>query len=103
MRWTALRLHRGACRPRGGKSAFYGRARPLPAAGWAVIRQRKGLARLSRERIRAELLKLLRARRAVEVCAEFCADGLLHPLIGLAPNPARLRRVVALSEGPPHD
>jgi poly(A) polymerase len=84
-------------------SADFGEG-PLDSAGRsAAIRQRKGLARLSRERIRAELLKLLRARRAAEVCAEFCADGLLHPLIGLAPNPARLRRAVALSEGPPHD
>ena len=84
-------------------SADFGEG-PLDSAGRsAAIRQRKGLARLSRERIRAELLKLLRARRAVEVCAEFCADGLLHPLIGLAPNPARLRRAVAISEGPPHE
>lgn len=65
----------------------------------AAINEREGLARLSRERIRAELLKLLGARRAVEVCADICADGLLHPLIALAPNPARLRRLVALTDG----
>jgi poly(A) polymerase len=70
---------------------------PLDSAGRsAAIRQRDGLARLSRERIRAELLKLFSARRAAEVCAEICADGLLHPLLALAPNPARLRRAVAI-------
>jgi poly(A) polymerase len=84
-------------------SADFGEG-PLDCAGRsAAIREREGLARLSRERIRAELLKLLRARRAVDVCAEICADGLLHPLLGLAPNPARLRRVVAISEGVPRD
>jgi poly(A) polymerase len=84
-------------------SADFGEG-PLDCAGRsAAITHRDGLARLSRERIRAELLKLLRARRAVEVCAEICADGLLHPLTGLAPNPARLARLVALSEGVPPD
>lgn len=84
-------------------SADFGEG-PLDVAGRsASIRQKDGLARLSRERIRAELLKLLRARGAVDVCAEICADGLLHPLIGLAPNPARLRRAVALGEGSPLD
>ncbi len=65
----------------------------------AALRQREGLASLSRERIHAELLKLLCARRAADVCAEICADGLLHPLLALAPNPARLRRVVAIGDG----
>jgi poly(A) polymerase len=75
---------------------------PLDSAGRsAAIRQRDGLARLSRERIHAELLKLLCARRAADVCAEICADGLLHPLVALAPNPARLRRVAAIV--PPQD
>jgi poly(A) polymerase len=82
-------------------SADFGEG-PLDSAGRsAAIRQREGLARLSRERIRAELLKLLCARRAADVCAEICADGLLHPLIASVPNPARLRRVVAIV--PPQD
>ena len=82
-------------------SADFGEG-PLDSAGRsAAIRQRDGLARLSRERIRAELLKLLSARQAARVCADICADGLLHPLLALAPNPARLRRVVAII--PPQD
>ncbi|MGI8570054.1 MAG: CCA tRNA nucleotidyltransferase [Methylocella sp.] len=67
----------------------------------AAIRKRDGLARLSRERIHAELLKLLSARQAATVCTEICADGLLHLLIASVPNPARLRRVVAIV--PPQD
>jgi poly(A) polymerase len=82
-------------------SADFGEG-PLDSAGRsAAIRQRDGLARLSRDRIRAELLKLLSARRAVEVCVDICADGLLHPIVALAPNPARLRRVAAIV--PPKD
>jgi poly(A) polymerase len=82
-------------------SADFGEG-PLDSAGRsAAIRQRDGLAHLSRERIRAELLKLLSARQAARVCAEICADGLLHPLIASVPNPARLRRVVA--NVPPQD
>jgi poly(A) polymerase len=82
-------------------SADFGEG-PLDSAGRsAAIRQRGGLARLSRERIRAELLKLLCARRAADVCAEICADGLLDPLLALAPNPARLRRLAAIV--PPQD
>ncbi len=80
-------------------AADFGEGRLDGAGRSAAINEREGLARLSRERIRAELLKLLGARRAVEVCADICADGLLHPLIALAPNPARLRRLAALAEG----
>ena len=82
-------------------SADFGEG-PLDSAGrLAAIRQRGGLARLSRERTRAELLKLLSARQAAEVCADMCADGLLHPLIASVPNPARLRRAAAIV--PPQD
>jgi poly(A) polymerase len=84
-------------------SADFGEGPLDPAGRSAAIRQREGLARLSRERIRAELLKLLCARGAVDICAEICGDGLLHPLIASAPNPARLRRVVAIGEGTAED
>src|SRR6202043_2505091 len=82
-------------------SADFGEG-PLDCAGHsATLRQREGLASLSRERIHAELLKLLSAGQAARVCRDICADGLLHPLLALAPNPGRLRRVVAII--PPQD
>jgi poly(A) polymerase len=84
-------------------SADFGEGQLDSAGRSAAIRQRDGLASLSRERIHAELLKLLCARRAADVCAEISADGLLHPLLALAPNPARLRRVVAICDGLPQD
>jgi poly(A) polymerase len=68
-----------------------------PAGRAAAILLRDGLARLSRERVRAELLKLLCARRAAEVCGEMSADGLLHGLLASVPNPARLRRVIEIA------
>jgi poly(A) polymerase len=78
-------------------SAEFGEG-PLDAAGYsAAIRQREGLARLSRARVRAELLKLLGAKRAAEVCAEMSAGGLLHPLIASVPIPARLKRAAAIA------
>lgn len=81
-------------------SADFGEG-PLDSAGrLAAIRQRAGLAQLSRERIRAELLKLLCARRAADVCAEMSGDGLLDRLLALAPNPSRLRRVAAANAQP---
>lgn len=73
---------------------------PLDRAGLsACMRERDGLTRLSRERIRNEILKLLAARRAGEITEEICETGLLGPLLGAAPNPARftnlLRRAAA--------
>ena len=69
----------------------------LDADGFAAtIRERAGLAVLSRERVRAELLKLLAAPRAGEVVAKVADAGLLAgPLAGMA-DPARLRRLIAL-------
>ena len=76
-------------------SAEYGEG-PLDADGLAAsIRLRAGLARLSRERIRVELLKLLVARRAAEIVAVFADTGLLAPLIEAVPQPRRLARLVA--------
>jgi poly(A) polymerase len=74
-----------------------------PAGRSAAMRLRAGLARLSRERVRAELLKLLCARRAAEVCVDMSGDGLLHVLVASVPNPARLRRVAAIAAGSPDD
>lgn len=77
-------------------AAAYGEG-PLDAAGLlAALRERDGLARLSRERIFAELRKLLVARRAVEVVAVMSEAGLFGPLVASVPNPARLGRLAAI-------
>ncbi|WP_036255732.1 CCA tRNA nucleotidyltransferase [Methylocapsa acidiphila] len=82
-------------------SAEFGEGPLDPAGLAAAMRERDGLASLSRERVRTETLKLLCARRAAEVCSEICAAGLLGPLLASAPNPARLRRAAAIVPSPP--
>jgi poly(A) polymerase len=62
----------------------------------AAIQERDGLALLSRERVRAELMKLLKARRAGEIVAQCCEAGLLGPLIASAADPSRLQRLIAV-------
>ena len=71
---------------------------PLDPAGLAAaIRERAGLARLSRERVRQELMKLVAARRAVEVITQGAEVGLLGPLLRSVPQPRRLARLVAIA------
>lgn len=71
---------------------------PLDAAGLhAAILARDSLARLSSERIRAEILKLLGARRAIEVVREISQAGLLEIIVG-ATFPARLERLAAIEQ-----
>jgi len=85
-------------------SADFGEGPLDPAGLAAAMRERDGLASLSRERIRAELLKLFVARRAVEITKDMSDAGLLGPLLASAPNPARLRRLRAiLGDAPPQD
>lgn len=67
----------------------------------AAIAERDGLARLSAERVRAELLKLLVAPRAVETVAVMAGAGLFAPLIGGVPRPSRLARLAPLDADPP--
>ena len=67
----------------------------------AAIRARDGLAILSRERIRAELLKLLAAERGVEVCGLLSASGLLLRLTGAVAETGRLGRAVKAGLDPP--
>lgn len=61
----------------------------------AAIRERAGLAILSPERIRAELLKLLAARRAVAAVAAMSEAGLLTRLLGGVGEIGRLGRAAA--------
>jgi poly(A) polymerase len=52
----------------------------------AAVAERAGLARLSAERVRAELLRLLAARRAVAVVEAMAAHGLLTAVLPVAPR-----------------
>lgn len=68
---------------------------PLDADGMAAsIRLRAGLNGLSRERVRAELLKLLVARRAVETVDAMANAGLLLLIIAAVGEHGRLARLV---------
>ncbi|MBS7704443.1 CCA tRNA nucleotidyltransferase [Chelatococcus asaccharovorans] len=71
-------------------------AGPLDADGMAAsIRLRAGLDGLSRERVRAELLKLLVAHRAVETVDAMADAGLLLRVIGGVGERGRLARLAS--------
>ena len=80
-----------------GKGALDGDARDAAIAG------RAGLSRLSAERLQTELSKLLLACRAADVVTEMADTGLLGAVIGGVVYPARLSRLLALTEGEPSD
>jgi poly(A) polymerase len=65
--------------------AYYGAGDPDPAGLHAAILARDGLARLSRERVRMELMKLLLAPRAVPALAVMAEAGLLGSVLGGVP------------------
>lgn len=78
--------------------AAYGKGALDEAALAAAVRNRDGLGRLSRERVRAEMMKLLVAPRAAETLAQMEAAGLLEPVLGRAGDArtfARLAEVEA--------
>ena len=77
-------------------SARYGDGR-LDREGFdAAIAERAGLAILSRERVRAELMKLFVASRAPQVLAAVCEAGLLQPLVAGQTDAARFARLTAI-------
>jgi poly(A) polymerase len=69
--------------------ARYGHGGPDPLGLAACISGRAGLEGLSRERVRAEMLKLLVAPGAAEAVTAMAAAGLLMPLIGGVPYLSR--------------
>jgi len=77
--------------------ARYGVGEPDRVALAACIAGRAGLEGLSRERVWAELRKLLVAPRAVETLQAMAGAGLLMPVIGGVP---RLSRFTAIADGP---
>src|SRR5262245_32610499 len=83
--------------------AAYGEGAPDPEGVAACIDGRAGLDRLSRDRIRMEVLKLLVARHAVPALAVMTEAGLLEQVLGGVPllasfaNMIKLEAVLALS------
>ena len=65
--------------------ATYGNGAPDPAGLAACIASRDGLGHLSRERIRMETLKLLRAEHATPTLAVMAEAGLLEMVLGGVP------------------
>jgi poly(A) polymerase len=65
--------------------AAYGAGPPDPAGLHAVIVARDGLDRLSRERVRMELMKLLPARQAVPTVTVMAEVGILGSVLGGVP------------------
>jgi poly(A) polymerase len=83
--------------------AAYGEGAPDAAGLAACIAARAGLEQLSRERVRAETLKLLLARHAVPTLAAMTETGLLEavlggvPLLASAANMVKLEAALALA------
>ena len=75
--------------------ARYGVGEPDGEGLSACIAGREGLAGLSRERVRAELLKLLIAPRVVATLGAMAGAGLVMPVIGGVPH---LSRFAAIAE-----
>jgi poly(A) polymerase len=76
--------------------AAYGEG-PLDRAGRdAAIAEREGLAVLSAERIRAELMKLVLARRAGEVAQEISDAGFFQRIFGGVAYPVLLGRLTEI-------
>jgi tRNA nucleotidyltransferase/poly(A) polymerase len=75
--------------------AAYAQGSPDAAAMAACVRGVAGMGRLSAERIRAELVKLLVAPRVVDAVIAMEDIGLLPVVLGAAPRPDVLASVVA--------
>ena len=75
-----------------------------PQALAAIIAERDGLTLLSRERVRAEILKSLDGRRAADAAGLMSDAGVLQGLFGGIAVPARLARAMAIesaAQAPP--
>ena len=80
-------------------AAEYGEGLPDPEGLAAAVAERAGLASLSGERVRAELLRLLVARRAVQMVRVMLDYGLIVLLLGQAVRPTLLERLASLEAG----
>jgi poly(A) polymerase len=77
-------------------TADYGVGPPDAEGLAACVREREGLARLSGERVRQEMLRLLAAPRAMELIGAMQGYGLLTLVLPAAPRPQLLARLAAI-------
>lgn len=78
--------------------AEYGEGGLDAASHEAAIRERDGLARLSGERIHAELSRLLGARGGIAAITDMAECGILQLVLGVVPRLRPLARLIALEE-----
>ena len=78
--------------------AAFGEGAADPAAFAAIVKHRAGLDGLSRERVRAELLKLLDARGAADAIALMNGGGLVTHLLRGVVMPVRLVRLIGIEQ-----
>ncbi len=77
-------------------TAEYGDGAPDAASLAACVRERAGLAQLSPERVRQEMLRLLSQARAPELIEVMRSHGLLAMVLPAVPRPALLDRLAAI-------
>ena len=77
-------------------TAEYGEGPPDAESLAACVAEREGLARLSAERVRQELLRLLAAPRGPELVRAMQDYGVLAYVLPAAPRPALLARLAAI-------
>jgi tRNA nucleotidyltransferase/poly(A) polymerase len=77
-------------------TAEYAEGAPDAEGLAAAVSERVGLKRLSGERIRQELVRLLVATRAVPAVEAMHEHGLVTELLGIAPRPGLLRRLATI-------
>jgi poly(A) polymerase len=77
-------------------TAEYAEGPPDAAALAACVLERDGLARLSAERVRQELLRLLVAPRGPELVRAMLHYGLLPTVLASAPRPTLMERLATL-------
>jgi poly(A) polymerase len=80
-------------------TAEYGEGPPDAESLAACVAEREGLARLSAERVRQEMLRLLAAPRAVELVRAMQDYGVLAYVLPAAPRPGLLARLASLEAG----
>lgn len=79
--------------------AAYGEDAMNREAFEAAISAHAGIEGLSRERVRAELLKLLAARRCADVIGDVAGAGILGPILAGVAHPTRLANLVKIDSG----